>query len=212
MQAALHPDAITHSSRPHRSRLRLFILVPLIRSLDHSSPSTHALVLNQLTLGLRRSASIYFPNLTREGKYKKQASCYAVSRDEACWIFGLDTTCAVSTFYNITSTNQSTMNLEAHISEGVVQSHSSATLSTKDENIATRGLSEEVVHKETARVESSSFDYDDNEQEPEIHARTYFALAAMFFLNLVQVLALQGPPAVVCCQSQLLPSMNDRRD
>ena len=40
--------------------------------------------------------------------------------------------------------------------------------------------------------------YENAEEEPELHARTYLALAAMFFLNLVQVLALQGPPAVVC--------------
>ena len=39
--------------------------------------------------------------------------------------------------------------------------------------------------------------YNDNDEEPELHARTYFALTAMFFLNLVQVFALQGPPAVV---------------
>ncbi len=39
--------------------------------------------------------------------------------------------------------------------------------------------------------------YDEDEEEPEIHARTYFALAAMFFLNYVQVFALQGPPAIV---------------
>jgi hypothetical protein len=39
--------------------------------------------------------------------------------------------------------------------------------------------------------------YDDNDEEPELHARTYFALVAMFILNLVQVVALQGPPAVV---------------
>lgn len=39
--------------------------------------------------------------------------------------------------------------------------------------------------------------YDNDEEEPEIHATTYLALLAMFTLNLVQVLALQGPPAVV---------------
>lgn len=39
--------------------------------------------------------------------------------------------------------------------------------------------------------------YDNDEEEPEIHTRTYLALLAMFTLNLVQVLALQGPPAVV---------------
>jgi hypothetical protein len=35
--------------------------------------------------------------------------------------------------------------------------------------------------------------------EPELHARTYIALAAMILLNFVQILALQGPPTVVCC-------------
>lgn len=39
--------------------------------------------------------------------------------------------------------------------------------------------------------------YDEVDQEPELHARTYLALFAMFLLNMVQVLALQGPPAVV---------------
>lgn len=45
--------------------------------------------------------------------------------------------------------------------------------------------------------------YENSEEEPELHARTYLALSAMFLLNLVQVFALQGPPAVVC--SLLLP-------
>ncbi|OBU00219.2 hypothetical protein VE01_01673 [Pseudogymnoascus verrucosus] len=39
--------------------------------------------------------------------------------------------------------------------------------------------------------------YDNDEEEPEIHTRTYLALLAMFTLNLVRVLALQGPPAVL---------------
>ncbi len=50
---------------------------------------------------------------------------------------------------------------------------------------------------ETARPPSSDLNYDEAELEPAIHARTYFALVAMFLLNMVQVLALQGPPAVV---------------
>lgn len=37
----------------------------------------------------------------------------------------------------------------------------------------------------------------DGDEEPEIHMRTWIALASMFVLNLVQVFALQGPPAVV---------------
>jgi len=48
-------------------------------------------------------------------------------------------------------------------------------------------------------VKTSSFNlvYNDDEEEPEIHARTWIALAAMFLLNFVQVVALQSPPAVV---------------
>ena len=39
--------------------------------------------------------------------------------------------------------------------------------------------------------------YDDDEEEPELHFRTWIAIIAMFALNLVQVFALLGPPAVV---------------
>ncbi|KEF63228.1 uncharacterized protein A1O9_01205 [Exophiala aquamarina CBS 119918] len=36
--------------------------------------------------------------------------------------------------------------------------------------------------------------YDDIDEEPSLHVRTYIALAAMFMLNLAQMVALQGPP------------------
>ena len=39
--------------------------------------------------------------------------------------------------------------------------------------------------------------YDEVDEEPELHMRTYVALFSMFMLNMVQVVALQGPPAVV---------------
>ena len=64
---------------------------------------------------------------------------------------------------------------------------------------------EDVAQAE--EVESASdlnLDYNDNDEEPALHARTYFALAAMFMLNMVQVLALQSPPAVVCRLPQIL--------
>lgn len=63
-----------------------------------------------------------------------------------------------------------------------------------------KDISEDENEKHIENVVSSSSNlvYDNNDEEPELHARTYFALAAMFLLNLVQVLALQGPPAVVC--------------
>lgn len=40
--------------------------------------------------------------------------------------------------------------------------------------------------------------YDNADEEPQLHARTYIALMSMFLLNFVQVFALQGPPSVVC--------------
>lgn len=53
--------------------------------------------------------------------------------------------------------------------------------------------------KQLDRLANSSGNlvYDHNDEEPELHARTYFALAAVCLLNFVQVFALQGPPAVV---------------
>lgn len=56
----------------------------------------------------------------------------------------------------------------------------------------------EEKHIERVPTSDTNLVYDDQDEEPELHARTYFALAAMFLLNLVQVFALQGPPAVVC--------------
>lgn len=46
--------------------------------------------------------------------------------------------------------------------------------------------------------EQVNLSYNDDEEEPELHMRTWLALAAMWLLNYVQVVALQGPPAVVC--------------
>lgn len=57
--------------------------------------------------------------------------------------------------------------------------------------------SHEEQHLEHVRTSSLNLEYNEDEEEPEIRARTYVALAAMFLLNLVQVVALQGPPAVV---------------
>lgn len=57
---------------------------------------------------------------------------------------------------------------------------------------------EDVKHLEHVLPSTDNLVYDHNDEEPEPHARTYLAVAAMFLLNMVQVLALQAPPAVVC--------------
>jgi hypothetical protein len=64
---------------------------------------------------------------------------------------------------------------------------------TADEKIASTGETLEHVTNNS----TTDLVYDDNDEEPELHARTYIALIAMFILNMVQVVALQGPPAVV---------------
>jgi len=60
-------------------------------------------------------------------------------------------------------------------------------------------------HLENSPEESKNLSYNDDEEEPEIHMRTWVALGAMWLLNYVQVVALQGPPAVVSlnCLSQI---------
>ena len=59
-----------------------------------------------------------------------------------------------------------------------------------------KDMSEEK-HLERIVTSEDNLVYNDVDEEPELHARTYLALASMFVLNLVQVFALQGPPAVV---------------
>ena len=61
----------------------------------------------------------------------------------------------------------------------------------------------EVVRLEDAEQSVHNLVYDDAEQEPELHLRTYVAVAAMFLLNFVQVFALTGPPVVVGCPGAL---------
>ncbi|KAJ6442541.1 siderophore iron transporter [Purpureocillium lavendulum] len=56
---------------------------------------------------------------------------------------------------------------------------------------------EDTVDDEKSRPASElNLVYANVDEEPEIHIRTYVALAAMLMLNYVQVIALQGPPVV----------------
>jgi hypothetical protein len=63
-------------------------------------------------------------------------------------------------------------------------------------NEKTDSLSDEK-HLEHVSTNEGNLVYDDVDEEPELHARTYIALLSMFALNFVQVFALQGPPSVV---------------
>lgn len=60
------------------------------------------------------------------------------------------------------------------------------------------GLEQNEALKDT----KGDLTYDNEEEEPQFHWRTVVACVAMFMLNFVQVVALEGPPAVVslkCC-------------
>lgn len=51
--------------------------------------------------------------------------------------------------------------------------------------------------EKTTSPPSGNLVYDHDDEEPEIHLRTWIAMASMFMMNFVQVFALQGPPSVV---------------
>ena len=77
-------------------------------------------------------------------------------------------------------------------------------------------MKEAASHVESQGEKESQVPIEENlaynivDEEPEIHLQTYIAVAAMLFLNYVQIIALQGPPVVVsgvpvtdrlCCKS-----------
>ncbi|EKC99961.1 hypothetical protein A1Q2_05725 [Trichosporon asahii var. asahii CBS 8904] len=59
----------------------------------------------------------------------------------------------------------------------------------------------EVEHKEVALEDAQgNLEYTED-AEPALHARTYMALFALFLLNMVQLVALNGPPSGVSSTS-----------
>lgn len=58
-----------------------------------------------------------------------------------------------------------------------------------------RGTAESTP--DTPDTASADLEYKDEDEQPVLHHRTYIALAALFLLNFTQVIALNGPPAVV---------------
>lgn len=61
---------------------------------------------------------------------------------------------------------------------------------------------EKQTDQDVAHVEYFSA-YERVDEEPELHAPTYVAIAAMCMLNMVQTVALQSPPVVVCTSEAL---------
>lgn len=67
---------------------------------------------------------------------------------------------------------------------------------TEKEEVTARDTSPQHFEHELPQEEKNLV-YDNDDEEPEIHARTWLAASAMFLLNLVLCVGLQGPPAVV---------------
>lgn len=77
-------------------------------------------------------------------------------------------------------------------------------------NTQLQDLDYEKTASETQHLENVTKAYDENlvyrlNEEPELHLKTWFALAAMFLLNMVQVFGLLGPPAGVSNSVPFLP-------
>ncbi|OQV05609.1 hypothetical protein CLAIMM_10322 [Cladophialophora immunda] len=67
----------------------------------------------------------------------------------------------------------------------------------KDEGNNTQWAHTEKSEVGQTDLETPDLVYDNVDEEPELHARTYVAVGAIFTLYLVQVMALQSPPAVL---------------
>ena len=78
--------------------------------------------------------------------------------------------------------------------EDLINAEQTPNISSGDEKSQPRS-----THLEQVVSNDQNLHYDEVDEEPELHARTWLALAAMMLLNMVQVVALTGPPAVVCC-------------
>ncbi|EXJ63979.1 hypothetical protein A1O7_00314 [Cladophialophora yegresii CBS 114405] len=80
---------------------------------------------------------------------------------------------------------------DAPVEKGA-HSHGSDFVSIEEK----RGASSDKQIEDVDTVDGN-LHYDEVDEEPELHMRTYVALFSMFLLNMVQVVALQGPPAVL---------------
>ena len=63
-----------------------------------------------------------------------------------------------------------------------------------DTHIATEAEHDELAQEATL----GNLEYREDDQEPEIHFRTWLAVAAMTILNFVALIALTGPPTMAC--------------
>jgi hypothetical protein len=82
------------------------------------------------------------------------------------------------------STNSDHVDITQHSSPG------------KGEHISEH-MEEMEIHAEHIQEIQQNYTYDDEDEEPELHATTWIALGSMCLLILAVLFALQGPPTVV---------------
>lgn len=86
------------------------------------------------------------------------------------------------------------------IAETVAAPHS--TIDTAGQDV--KPSSEHAFDLKSEHVETSdgNLHYENDDEEPELHARTYVAVGSVVAFTIAGLLSLQGPPAVVCTRSQ----------
>lgn len=114
--------------------------------------------------------------------------------------------CSTDDYLDLTSSSlTATLNIKSILNKVITQRSSLLNMAVET-SIKAEVHEAQLSHHEGDTLEKQSkpgeleelnLHYDDLEHEPEIHIHTYFAVAAMLFLNYVQVIALQGPPLVV---------------
>ena len=88
-----------------------------------------------------------------------------------------------------------TMTPDRVVNEDMEKQPSAEAVADQNEVVGSQRVLDETKLSST-EIEGN-LTYEDDDQEPKIHFRTWTAVAAMFLLNFVQVIALQGPPVVV---------------
>lgn len=64
-------------------------------------------------------------------------------------------------------------------------------------NDAVEKVASDVNHSQRTFDRTGNLSYEKEDEEPELHLRTYLAFGVVLLLNYTQIIALQGPPAVV---------------
>lgn len=62
-------------------------------------------------------------------------------------------------------------------------------------------------HLEHVETDLGNLRYDDEDEEPELHMKTWIALAALIFMQMTMIMAVQGPPPAVSDEALLVPKV-----